>query len=175
MTDSIAANEGRHKQICMHCDGTNQITVTQMTRSKEKGIPCLVPETPEDVPCLASGTPEEIWGNIEFLLAQFIRCNADGQFDTDNPLKTKCEGCAHDRGEVFDQIRHYGEAVSQQNKPEEIWKKIEFLLAVFIRCKADGPFNRDNPTQTKCEGCAYEREEILSHVWHWSQAILQQS
>ena len=164
MAHNTGTNEGRHKQICMHCDGTNQITVTQMTRSKEKGIPCL-----------ASGTPEEIWGNIEFLLAQFIRCGADGKFDADNPLETKCEGCAHDRGEVLDQIRHYGEAVSRQNKPEEIWKKVEFLLAVFIRCKTDGPFNRDNPTQTKCEGCAYEREEILSHVWHWSQAILQQS
>lgn len=45
------------------------------------------------------------------------------------------------------------------------------LLQMFIRCKMDGPYDNANPWEEKCEGCAYEREEILNHMWHYGEAV----
>jgi len=58
--------------------------------------------------------------------------------------------------------------------PEEIWEGAKYLLALFIRCKAAGPLDRNNPTETMCQGCAHDREEILNHMWHYAQAVLGQ-
>jgi hypothetical protein len=59
--------------------------------------------------------------------------------------------------------------------PDEIWESLCFLLQQFIRCKADTTFKPGDPYKEKCEGCACEREQILSLAWHYAQAVKTES
>lgn len=58
---------------------------------------------------------------------------------------------------------------------KEIWESLCFLLAQFIRCKIDKPFNPKDPYRKDCEGCDYERAEILDHVWHYAEARMKET
>lgn len=52
---------------------------------------------------------------------------------------------------------------------EQIWNSLRLLLAQFIRCGQDGPFDPDN-LESACEGCQFERGEVLNLVWHFARA-----
>lgn len=44
---------------------------------------------------------------------------------------------------------------------QEAWEEMWFLLKQFIRCPVDNE-------KGTCEGCEYEREEFMSHVYHYA-------
>jgi hypothetical protein len=63
---------------------------------------------------------------------------------------------------------------SNGDNPEEHFESIAFLLQQFIRCKADGIFDIHVPFKKgECEGCEYEREEIMNMIWHYGQLTLE--
>lgn len=47
---------------------------------------------------------------------------------------------------------------------QEAWESMWLLIKQFIRCDQDN-------TEKGCEGCEYEREEFMSHVYHYGQQI----
>lgn len=82
---------------------------------------------------------------------------------------SSCNGTNQQHGQKKEADGTYSDFVSEclcSGTPEEIWQNVRFLLAQFIRCKVDGPFD-GNPDNEQCDGCAYEREEILNHMWHF--------
>ena len=65
--------------------------------------------------CLCSGSKETIWDSLEFLLAQFIGCSADSEFDPEHPRKSKCSGCAYEIEEILNRVWH----LTQTNRDTE--------------------------------------------------------
>lgn len=63
-----------------------------------------------------SDDPMKHLEDIKFLLYQFIRCSTDGLFDSANPYQEKCSGCAYERNEIIDMIKHYGGLVKNEKR-----------------------------------------------------------
>ena len=76
-----------------------------------------------------------------------------------------CQCCA---GTHTQEVKHHGEdwktePCMHEGTAAQIWEETEYLLRQFIQCSAD----RETGS---CAGCEYERQDILSLMWHYRQA-----
>ena len=86
---------------------------------------------------------------------------------------TMCGGTNKVKGWRKEKDGTYKEFISNclaSGTKSTILRDIKFLLAQFIRCSTCGPFDPKN-LQGNCKSCQYEREEIMSRIWHYGELI----